>query len=70
MTHSYFSHLNTNNSLLITHSQYDKMHGKKKIFETDVKKRKQFESIGRESDEAEGRFRFRDLETKKIEEMT
>jgi hypothetical protein len=45
MTQSYFSHMNTNNSLLITHSQYDKQQYNKKIFETDAKKRKQLESM-------------------------
>ena len=68
MTNSYYHHMNTNNSLLITQSKYEKQ-DKKKIFETDLKKQKQFESICKD-DESVGKFEFKDLEKKEIEEKT
>ena len=68
MTNSYFSHINTNNSLFISQNKYEKQ-DKKNIFETDLKKRKQFESVCKD-DESEGKFGFKDLERKKVEEKT
>jgi hypothetical protein len=49
ITQSYFSQFNTNNSLLIQPTN-DKQGNSKKIFETDVKKRKHFESMERDED--------------------
>lgn len=43
MTKSYFSHLNTNNSVLVGNSQLYK----NKIFATDSKKKKTFETTSK-----------------------
>ncbi len=61
MTKSYFSYMNTNNSLLVGNKQYDKQQLKSKVFATDVKKVR-FEVGSKEDGQVDGRFRFKNLE--------
>lgn len=67
MTKSYFSYMNTNNSVLVGNTQHDKQQFKSKVFGTEVKKdvkKVKFDTGIKEDGNGDGRFKFKNLEQK------
>ena len=67
MTNSYFSYMNTNDSVLVGNAQHDKQQFKSKVFGTEMKKyvkKVKFDLGIKEETNGDGRFKFKNLEQK------